>query len=106
MLLRAEKMPDGMKGIFVSLAEGDVAAYDMVLDAQGKEVSRDQTRRRSGCDDSHGGRAIQRRRRSGARVLQACADARRIGGSGRKGTRASAVAEAEAGAAAADRRWR
>jgi hypothetical protein len=40
VLLRAEKMPDGMKGIFVSLAEGDVAAYDMVLDAQGKEVSR------------------------------------------------------------------
>src|SRR5579872_4456510 len=40
VLLRAEKLPDGMKGVFVSLAEGDVAAYNIVLDAQGKEVSR------------------------------------------------------------------
>src|SRR5439155_14909961 len=40
VLLRAEKMPDGMKGIFVSLADGDVAAYDIVMDAQGKEISR------------------------------------------------------------------
>ncbi|HWC99913.1 MAG TPA: FG-GAP-like repeat-containing protein [Candidatus Sulfopaludibacter sp.] len=40
LLLRAEKTPDGMKGIFVSLAEGDVAAYDVVLDAQGNETHR------------------------------------------------------------------
>jgi hypothetical protein len=40
VLLRAEKLPDGMKGVFVSLADGDVAAYNIVLDAQGKEVSR------------------------------------------------------------------
>lgn len=40
VLLRAEKSPEGMKGVFVSLAEGDIAAYDLVLDAQGKEVSR------------------------------------------------------------------
>ena len=40
VLLRAEKTADGMKGIFVSLAEGDVAAYDVTLDAQGKELTR------------------------------------------------------------------
>jgi hypothetical protein len=40
VLLRAEKTPDGMKGVFVSLSDGDVGAYDIVLDAQGKEVSR------------------------------------------------------------------
>jgi len=40
VLLRAEKTADGMKGIFVSLAEGDVAAYDVVLDAQGNETNR------------------------------------------------------------------
>ena len=40
VLLRAEKTADGMKGVFVSLAEGDVAAYDLLLDAQGSEVSR------------------------------------------------------------------
>jgi hypothetical protein len=40
VLLRAEKTAEGMKGVFVSLTEGDVAAYDMLLDTQGKEVSR------------------------------------------------------------------
>src|SRR5580704_14840133 len=33
LLLRAEKTADGgMKGVFVSLREGDTSAYDMVLD--------------------------------------------------------------------------
>jgi hypothetical protein len=40
VLLRAEKTPDGMKGVFVSLTDGDVAPYGLVLDAQGREVSR------------------------------------------------------------------
>src|SRR2546421_8032493 len=40
VLLRAEKTADGMKGIFVSLADGDVASYQIALDASGKEVSR------------------------------------------------------------------
>jgi hypothetical protein len=40
ILLRAEKTADGMKGIFVSLNDGDVAAYDILLDAQGNELSR------------------------------------------------------------------
>ena len=40
VLLRAEKSAEGTKGIFVSLADGDVGAYDIVLDVEGKEVSR------------------------------------------------------------------
>ena len=40
VLLRAEKSAEGTKGVLVSLAEGDVAAYDVVIDTQGKEVSR------------------------------------------------------------------
>src|SRR5258708_643322 len=40
VLLRAEKTADGMKGIYVSLAEGEIAAYDVLLDTQGKETSR------------------------------------------------------------------
>lgn len=39
VLLRAEKTAAGMKGIFVSLNEGDVASYRVTLDAQGKETS-------------------------------------------------------------------
>src|SRR5580658_10270706 len=41
LLLRAEKTPDGgMKGIFVSLSGGDNSSYNVVLDAQGNELSR------------------------------------------------------------------
>ncbi len=40
ILLRAEKTPDGMKGVYLSLNEGDLAPYEVVLDAQGAEVSR------------------------------------------------------------------
>src|SRR5258706_13641728 len=40
VLLRAEKTADGMKGVYVSLTEGDVAPYNIVLDAQGNEISR------------------------------------------------------------------
>src|SRR5580658_8758718 len=31
ILLRAQKTAEGIKGVFVSLSEGDVAAYDVVL---------------------------------------------------------------------------
>jgi hypothetical protein len=44
VLLRAEKTPEGMKGIFMSLTEGDVAAYRVTLDSQGKELSREKLR--------------------------------------------------------------
>ena len=42
VLMRAEKTPDGgMKGIFVSLTEGDLVSYAVTLDAQGVEKSRE-----------------------------------------------------------------
>jgi len=44
VLLRAEKTADGMKGIYVSLTEGDVATYRVTLDAQGKELQREKLR--------------------------------------------------------------
>ena len=44
VLLRAEKTPHGTKGIFVSLAAGDVAPYRITLDADGRELSRERLR--------------------------------------------------------------
>ena len=41
VLLRAEKTAEGgMKGIFLSLVEGDVASYAVALDAEGRELRR------------------------------------------------------------------
>src|SRR5258708_392698 len=44
VLLRAEKTPQGMKGIFVSLTAGDVAPYRITLDAEGRELTREKLR--------------------------------------------------------------
>src|SRR5687767_6526732 len=45
MLLRAEKTADGgLKGIFVSLNEGDLAAYRVTLDRQGNQTSKERLR--------------------------------------------------------------
>lgn len=44
VLLRAERTPDGIKGIYVSVTEGDVATYAVTLDADGRETSRTQLR--------------------------------------------------------------
>jgi len=44
VLLRAEKTPSGMKGVYVSLVEGDLAAYAVTLDANGKELTRERLR--------------------------------------------------------------
>ena len=45
VLLRAEKTADGgLKGIFTSLVAGDLAAYRVALDANGKEISRERLR--------------------------------------------------------------
>ena len=44
VLLRAEKTPTGMKGVYVALTGGDVAGYAMTLDANGKELRRDRLR--------------------------------------------------------------
>jgi len=40
LLLRAEKTASGMKGTYVSLTDGEFGSYDLVVDGQGKEVSR------------------------------------------------------------------
>jgi hypothetical protein len=45
VLLRAEKTGDGgLKGIFVSLSEGDLVSYRITLDSQGRETSRERLR--------------------------------------------------------------
>lgn len=42
VLLRAAKTPDGgLKGVYISLNDGDLAAYDLTLDAQGRETARE-----------------------------------------------------------------
>ncbi len=48
VLLRAEKTPQGMKGIYVSLAGEDVASYSITLDAEGRELQREPLRRGGG----------------------------------------------------------
>jgi hypothetical protein len=49
VLLRAEKTADGgLKGIFVSLNEGDLAAYRVTVDAKGNETSREKLRSPAG----------------------------------------------------------
>src|SRR6185436_18230245 len=40
VLLRAEKTPTGMKGVYVSLAEGETGSFAVTLDASGKELTR------------------------------------------------------------------
>lgn len=44
VLLRAEKTPSGMKGIYVSLSAGEVASYRVTLDAQGRMLTREALR--------------------------------------------------------------
>jgi len=44
VLLRAEKTAEGMKGIYVSLSEGDVASYRVTLGADGQELQREALR--------------------------------------------------------------
>jgi hypothetical protein len=44
VLLRAEKTPTGMKGVFLSLDEGEVGGYAVTLDANGKIVTRERLR--------------------------------------------------------------
>jgi hypothetical protein len=41
VLLRAEKTPQGMKGVFVSLDTEGVGLYRVTLDAEGRELTRD-----------------------------------------------------------------
>ena len=48
VLLRAEKTPQGMKGVYVALTGEDMAAYRVTLDAEGKELQREPLRRGGG----------------------------------------------------------
>ena len=44
VLLRAEKTPTGMKGVFLSLDDGEVGGYAVTLDANGKILTRERLR--------------------------------------------------------------
>ena len=44
IMVRAEKTPAGMKGVYVSLTDGDVTSYTVTLDANGKELTRERLR--------------------------------------------------------------
>ena len=44
VLLRAEKTPTGMKGVFLSLDEGEVGGYAVTLDANGRILTRERLR--------------------------------------------------------------
>ncbi len=44
LLFRAEKTAEGLKGIYVSLNEGDVASYQVTLGADGQELHREALR--------------------------------------------------------------
>ena len=48
ILLRAEKTADGMKGVLVTLDEGDVASYRVTLGADGQELHREPLRHING----------------------------------------------------------
>ena len=48
ILMRVEKTADGMKGVYVSLTEGDVALYRVTLDAMGRELQRERLRSAGG----------------------------------------------------------
>ena len=44
VLLRAEKTPTGMKGVFLSLDAGEIGGYAVTLDANGKILTRERLR--------------------------------------------------------------
>ena len=44
VLLRAEKTPTGMKGVFLSLDAGEVGGYAVTLDANGKILTKERLR--------------------------------------------------------------
>ena len=48
VLLRAEKTPTGMKGIYVALSDPDLPTYIVTIDAQGKIVERNKLRHGGG----------------------------------------------------------
>ena len=49
LLLRMEKTSGGWKGVYISLNEGTLGAYDVTLSAEGKELSREPLLRSTGA---------------------------------------------------------
>jgi len=102
LLLRAERTPEGYKGVYVSLTQGDVFAYAVTLDPAGRELTRERLRNGGGLmrvappppapqDPAAAGRA------GGAGAAGAAAPAGRGAGAGAGG---GAAAGAAGGAAA------
>ena len=50
VLLRAEKTPTGMKGIYVALSDPDLGTYSVTIDPQGQIVERNKLRRGGGLE--------------------------------------------------------
>ncbi len=48
LMFRTEKINDGYRGVMLSLKNGDVTPYSVVLDARGKEMSREKLRTAGG----------------------------------------------------------
>ena len=71
VLLRAEKTPTGMKGVFLSLDAGEIGGYAVTLDANGKILTRERLRPGGGLmriapsAAERGGRRRRARRRCG-----------------------------------------
>ena len=104
VLLRAKKTPDGgMKGLFVSLTDGEFGSYYLTLDAAGKETARERivapgARRRRRL---RAAAAAQPRRLRDARPTPAPAAAPASRGAAAAPAAANAQAPAAAPAAAA-----
>ena len=98
VLLRAKKTPDGgMKGLFVSLTDGEFGSYYLTLDAAGKETARE--RIVAPARGGGAGSSARRRWRPGG-----CSGGRRghprTCGAGERGGAAAPAANAQAPAAA------
>jgi hypothetical protein len=96
VLLRAEKTADGMKGVYVSLVEGELLSYAVRLDGQGKEVQREQLQ--AAGRGGGGGRGA-----AGGGGRGEAAAAPGTAGGGRAGAPAAAAPPAAGGAPGAGR---
>jgi hypothetical protein len=50
ILLRMEKINEGYRGVLLSLKKGDILPYSIVIDAKGKEISRERLRQAGGIN--------------------------------------------------------
>jgi hypothetical protein len=100
VLIRAQKTAGGKKGIYVSLKPGDLAAYKVTLDAQGKELTRETLRGANGqyrtaptadADGPGGGRGPGGASGGGGRAGGFAANGASGGRGGRGGGRAGII---------------